>query len=247
MTPHKVLVIDDDTPTLNMFELFLDVYGHEVMLAGNGTDGIKIFEAQKPAIVFTDIKMPGMDGLAVLDHIKTLAPETEVIIMTGHGDMDLAVEALNHEATDFIKKPISRSALDAALHRAKERLNAGKPHVSVAEYRQEDDLRVIHILGNINAGAEEALMAAYAQAGSEDSVQLLLSFNENTSINGAGIAVLIQLLAQSKKKKQKVAISGISENFHEIFRMVGITRFATVFTDKSDAKAYLAKGGIACP
>ena len=241
MTPQKVLVIDDDKPTLNMFELFLDMYGHEVMLAGNGTEGIKIFEAQKPAIVFTDIKMPGMDGLAVLDHIKTLAPETEVIIMTGHGDMDLAVEALNHEATDFIKKPISRSALDAALHRAKERLNAGKPHVSVAEYRQEDDLRVIHILGNINAGAEDALMAAYAQAGSEDSVQLLLSFNENTSINGAGIAVLIQLLAQSKKKKQKVAISGISENFHEIFRMVGITRFAMVFTDKADARAYLAE------
>lgn len=247
MTPQKVLVIDDDKPTLNMFELFLDVYGHEVMLAGNGTEGIKMFEAQKPAIVFTDIKMPGMDGLAVLDHIKTLAPETEVIIMTGHGDMDLAVEALNHEATDFIKKPISRSALDAALHRAKERLNAGKPQVSVAEYRQEDDLRVINILGNINAGAEEALMAAYARAGSEDSVQLLLNFNENTSINGAGIAVLIQLLAQSKKKKQTVAISGISENFHEIFRMVGITRFAMVFKDKSDAKAYLTDGGISCP
>jgi anti-anti-sigma factor len=246
MTPQKVLVIDDDKPTLNMFELFLDVYGHEVMLAGNGTEGIKMFEAQKPAIVFTDIKMPGMDGLAVLDHIKALAPETEVIIMTGHGDMDLAVEALNHDATDFIKKPISRSALDAALHRSKERLNAGKSHVSVAEYRQEDDLRVINILGNINAGAEDALMAAYAQAGSEGSVHILLSFNENISINGAGIAVLIQMLAQSKKKKQKVAISGISENFHEIFRMVGITRFATVFTDKADARAYLAQGGISC-
>jgi anti-anti-sigma regulatory factor len=54
------------------------------------------------------------------------------------------------------------------------------------------------------------------------------------------------MLAQSKKKKQKVAISGISENFHEIFRMVGITRFATVFTDKADARAYLAQGGISC-
>ena len=62
MTPQKVLVIDDDKPTLNMFELFLNVYGHEVMLAGNGTEGIKMFEAEKPAIVFTDIKMPGMDG-----------------------------------------------------------------------------------------------------------------------------------------------------------------------------------------
>lgn len=239
MIPHKVLVIDDDKPTLNMFELFLEVYGHEVLVAENGVEGIKLFEIEKPAIVFTDIKMPGMDGLAVLDRIKDLAPETEVIIMTGHGDMDLAVEALNHDATDFINKPISRSALDAALHRAKERLNAGKSLVSVAQYRLEGNIRVIKILGNINAGAEESLMTAYGQAGDLDSVKILLSFNENTSINGAGIAVLIQLLAQSKKKQQKVAISGISENFQEIFKMVGITRFAKVFTNKSEATAYL--------
>jgi anti-anti-sigma factor len=239
MIPHKVLVIDDDKPTLNMFELFLEVYGHEVLLAENGVEGIKLFEIEKPSIVFTDIKMPGMDGLAVLDRIKDLAPETEVIIMTGHGDMDLAVEALNHDATDFINKPISRSALDAALHRAKERLNAGKSLVSVAQYRLEGNIRVIKILGNINAGAEESLMTAYGQAGEQDSVHILLSFNENTSINGAGIAILIQLLAQSKKKQQKVVISGISENFQEIFKMVGITRFAKVFTNKSEATAYL--------
>jgi len=240
MIPHKVLVIDDDKPTLNMFELFLEVYGHEVLLAENGVEGIKLFEIEKPSIVFTDIKMPGMDGLAVLDRIKDLAPETEVIIMTGHGDMDLAVEALNHDATDFINKPISRSALDAALHRAKERLNAGKKTLSsVAQYRLEGNIRVIKILGNINAGAEESLMTAYGQAGDQDSVHLLLSFNENTSINGAGIAILIQLLAQSKKKQQKVVISGISENFQEIFKMVGITRFAKVFTNKSEATAYL--------
>lgn len=242
MTPHKVLVIDDDKPTLNMFELFLEVYGHDVLLAENGVEGIKLFELEKPAIVFTDIKMPGMDGLAVLDRIKGLAPETEVIIMTGHGDMDLAVEALNHEATDFINKPISRSALDAALHRAHERLNSGKTLHSVAEYRREDNIRIIKIIGNIDAGAEEPLMAAYGQVGAEDSVNILLSFNENTSINGAGIAVLIQLLAQSKKKQQKVAISGISESFQEIFKMVGITRFAKVFTVKADAKAYLEAG-----
>lgn len=242
MTPRKVLVIDDDKPTLRMFELFLKVYGHDVLLAENGLEGIKLFETQKPAIVFTDIKMPGMDGFAVLDKIKGQAPETEVIIMTGHGDMDLAVDALNHEATDFINKPISRSALDAALHRAKERLNLAKKTVPLAQYHREGDIRIIKIMGNINSGAEAQLMAAYDQAGAEDSIPILLSFNENTSINGAGIAVLIQLLSKSKKKHQKVAISGISENFQEIFKMVGITRFAEVFTDKADATAYLAAG-----
>lgn len=242
MTPRKILVIDDDKPTLRMFELFLKVYGHDVLLAENGMEGIKLFEAERPAIVFTDIKMPGMDGFAVLDKIKGRAPETEVIIMTGHGDMDLAVDALNHEATDFINKPISRSALDAALHRAQERLNLTKTSVQIAQYHREGDIGIIKILGNINAAAEEQLMAAYGQAGDEKSVPVLLSFNENTSINGAGIAVLIQLLSKSKKKHQKVAISGISENFQEIFKMVGITRFAGVFTDEADARTYLEAG-----
>ncbi|WP_300460444.1 response regulator [Desulfobacula sp.] len=239
MTKRKVLVIDDDKPTLSMFELFLKVYGHAVLLAENGTEGMALFEAEKPAIVFTDIKMPGIDGFAVLDGIKSQAPETEVIIMTGHGDMDLAVEALNHEATDFINKPISRTALDAALHRAQERLNITRSLVSVAQYEQEDTLQIIKILGNINAGAEASLMAAYGKACAGNSTRLLLSFDENTSINGAGIAVLIQLLSASKKQQHKVAISGISENFQEIFKMVGITRFASVFIDKADAEAYL--------
>ncbi|CCK81096.1 response regulator [Desulfobacula toluolica] len=242
MKPLKVLVIDDDKPTLNMFKLFLKAYGHDVLLAENGMEGIKLFETQKPAIVFTDIKMPGMDGFAVLDKIKGQAPETEVIIMTGHGDMDLAVDALNHEATDFINKPISRSALDAALHRAKERLSLIKTIVPLAQYHMEGNIRIIKIMGNINAAAEAQLMAAYDQAGAEDSAHIMLSFNENTSINGAGIAVLIQLLSKSKKKNQKVAVSGISENFQEIFKMVGITRFAKVFTSKADATSYLAAG-----
>jgi hypothetical protein len=90
MPKHKILVIDDEKPTLSMFLLFLKAYGYEVLLAENGAQGLKIFEAESPAIVFTDLKMPGMDGFEVLDRIKSQSPETEVIVITGHGDMDLA-------------------------------------------------------------------------------------------------------------------------------------------------------------
>ncbi|MCP4689820.1 MAG: response regulator [Desulfobacterales bacterium] len=239
MTTRKVLVIDDEQPTLSMFRLFLNVYGYETLLAENGARGLELFDAEKPAIVFTDIKMPGMDGLTVLDRIKERAPGTEVIVMTGHGDMELAVEALNHEATDFINKPISRTALDAALHRAEERLNDAEAPPVPAEHRREDDLQVIEIRGAINAGAEEALMAAYKRALAGDSAEILLNFNKNASINGAGIAILIQLLSDSKKESRKVAIAGISENFKQIFEMVGVTRFARVFTTREEAKTHL--------
>lgn len=240
--PYKVLIIDDEKPTLSMFELFLNIYGYKVLLAENGTEGLKLFETEKPAIVFTDIKMPGMDGFTVLDQIKKSVPVTEVIIMTGHGDMDLAVQALNHQATDFINKPISRTALDAALNRAQERLNATTPPVSIVEFQQDEEIGVMEILGDINSAAEEHLTAAYNRAGAGESGNILLSFNENSTINGAGLALLIQLLSNSKKKGHKVAVCGISENFQEIFKMVGINRLAKLFTKKADAKAYLESG-----
>ncbi len=123
----KILVIDDEKPTLAMFRLFLAAYGYEVLTAENGSQGLELFERERPPIVLTDIKMPGMDGLGLLKKIKSIAPATEVIVMTGHGDADLAVQALDLDATDFIHKPIQRAALDAALGKARERIGRRGP------------------------------------------------------------------------------------------------------------------------
>ena len=121
---EKILVIDDEKPTLSMFRLFLDAYGYKVYTAENGADGLEIFQKEKPAIVLTDIKMPGVDGLGVLRQIKEIAPETAVIVITGHGDTDLAEQAVALHAVDFINKPIKKEALDAALEKAREKLAA---------------------------------------------------------------------------------------------------------------------------
>lgn len=121
---NKILVIDDEKATLSMFRLFLEAYGYRVLTAQDGASGLKIFKSEKPAVVLTDIKMPGMDGLEVLQKIKEIDPQTEVIVITGHGDADLAEQALKLNALDFIPKPIKKEALDAALQKAKNRLQA---------------------------------------------------------------------------------------------------------------------------
>jgi DNA-binding NtrC family response regulator len=118
----KILVIDDDTPTLDMLELFLSACGYDVIVAENEANGIRMFERENPAIVLTDIKMPGKDGLFILKTIKEMRPETEVIVITGHGDVDLAQKALELDASDFFNKPVDTDALSAALNRAEERL-----------------------------------------------------------------------------------------------------------------------------
>ncbi len=121
---EKILVIDDEKPTLSMFRLFLGAYGYTVLTAKNGKEGLEIFKKEKPPIVLTDIKMPGIDGLAVLQQIKAIDPKAEVIVITGHGDTDLAKQALDLDAVDFINKPIKKEALDAALKRAEKRLQS---------------------------------------------------------------------------------------------------------------------------
>ena len=122
---QKVLIIDDEKPTLAMFQLFLEAYGFEVLTGESGEEGIRVFVKEKPDIVFTDIKMPGMDGFEVLRRIKALAPEAVVIVTTGHGDKDLEKKAMDLKATDFIHKPIQKEALDVALAKAQKMLNAG--------------------------------------------------------------------------------------------------------------------------
>ena len=118
------MIIDDEKPTLAMFRLFLDAYGYKPYTAENGATGLEIFKQEKPTIVFTDIKMPGMNGLAVLQQIKNIDPRTAVIVITGHGDAALAEKALKLDAVDFLNKPIKKEALDAALKKAEKRLRS---------------------------------------------------------------------------------------------------------------------------
>ena len=118
----KLLLIDDEPDILRVLGISLRADGYEVIPALNGTEGLEAFSREKPPIVITDIKMPGMDGIQVLEKIKELDPDTEVIIITGHGDIDNAIESLKYGASDFINKPVRDEALSIALKRAKEKL-----------------------------------------------------------------------------------------------------------------------------
>jgi len=120
MSVHRVLIVDDDpallialpqTVALNMSML-------EVDTSDSATGALaRIAETDYDAIV-SDIKMPGMDGLALLKEIRLLRPTTPTLLITGHGDHDLAIQALRGGAYDFIQKPIDRDYFVAALTRA---------------------------------------------------------------------------------------------------------------------------------
>ena len=109
-----ILLVDDEPGIRNVLGITLQDMGYPVLLAGSGDEAINVFEKNLPAIVLTDIKMPGMDGIELLSAVKRRQPETEVIMITGHGDMDLAIKSLKLAAADFITKPIHTPVLERA-------------------------------------------------------------------------------------------------------------------------------------
>jgi YesN/AraC family two-component response regulator len=117
-----ILIIDDELPTLQMLSLYLEACGHKVLTAENETRGLELFKREQPPIVLTDIKMPGRDGLDVLRQIKSLSPQTEVVVITGHGDKALAKQALDLKASAFFNKPLDTEALDRAIKAIEQRL-----------------------------------------------------------------------------------------------------------------------------
>jgi signal transduction histidine kinase len=118
----SILLVDDEEGIRKVLGIALADLGYTVHPAENGVDALRIFKDKQPPIVLTDIKMPEMDGIELLRRLKKLSPDTEVIMITGHGDIDLAIKSVKYEATDFVTKPINDEVLEIALNRAQERI-----------------------------------------------------------------------------------------------------------------------------
>ncbi|MBL6972196.1 MAG: response regulator, partial [Desulfobacterales bacterium] len=122
----KVLFIDDDEGIRKVISIALEDVGYNMLTAADGQKGIELCQKHSPQIIITDIRMPGMDGIEVLKSIKKTDPDKEVIVTTGFGEIEYAIQALQLDASDFITKPINDSALQVALERAKQRYNTRK-------------------------------------------------------------------------------------------------------------------------
>ncbi len=238
-TMRSILVIDDEQPTLEMLALLLEAQGYNVLTAADGSAGMAAFERHSPPMVLTDIKMPGIDGLEVLRRIKAKSPATEVIVITGHGDVDLAMAALNLKATDFIDKPISQAALQAALRRSEERIDRLTTNDSPARMRQTPDAMVLDITGtfsgtflNTTGSHQPATTGSTAEpaqgALNTSDKPLLINVSDCASINGAGIATLGRMIQEARGKGRAVAIACPAENFRRVFSASGLTRLASL-------------------
>ena len=222
----KILVIDDEKPTLSMFKLFLTAYGYEVITAENGEEGLALFKEILPEIVFTDIRMPGIDGLEVLRQIRKLNQTSQVIIITGHGDMERAVEALDLDASDFINKPVERQALNSALARAEKRVKMPQAPGFKLRIDPEAFPCEIHVQGKLSLCARKAF--AGLPEFNEKDPRVIFCFDETFSIDRGGITLLMESVQQMKEKGIGISMRGLSYNYYRFFQMAGMDKMATI-------------------
>jgi CheY-like chemotaxis protein len=135
---RHVLVIDDDAVVGRSFDRVLSNKGYEVDTALNGEEGLKDIESQDYDVIFTDIKMPGMDGLEVAERIKARCPWTPVVVITGYGTEENEARAHVLGVNGFVRKPLTPEMIESvtlkALEKPAEALEAAnEPAVAEAE------------------------------------------------------------------------------------------------------------------
>jgi two-component system, NtrC family, response regulator HydG len=117
----KVLVVDDEVALAETMAEALERSGYDVILAHSGNEGLKMLERQEPSVILTDLKMEGMDGLTLLRKAKKELPDAEVVVITGHGDVKTAVEAMRAGAANYVQKPVGLEELRTMVDKAADR------------------------------------------------------------------------------------------------------------------------------
>jgi two-component system nitrogen regulation response regulator NtrX len=116
----RILVVDDERSIRDALVQLFEYEDHEVAAAEDGPDALELAASVRPDVIFLDVKMPGMDGLEVLSRLRTDLPAAPVVMISGHGTIDTAVEATRKGAYDFLEKPLDSDRLLVTLRRALE-------------------------------------------------------------------------------------------------------------------------------
>jgi response regulator RpfG family c-di-GMP phosphodiesterase len=152
-----ILVVDDDQQVREVLHQIFLSGGFVCLTAGDGQEGLAVFEQHRPPLVVTDLKMPGMDGVQLLAAVRAADPDAAVIVLTGAADVKTAIDSLKLGAHDFIMKPVNVDELLIACERALERrqlLIERRQYHELLERRVEDATRDL-------AGAYRQLQDTY--------------------------------------------------------------------------------------
>ena len=210
MKRETILVIDDEEAQREALAGYLEKQGYQVLTADSGKAGIEVLGRQPADLILTDFRMPGLDGMGVLQEARRINPEVEVVMVTAYGSVGGAVDAMQEGAFHYLEKPVDLDELDEVVQRALER------HHRVSENRElKTQLREhAHFEGIIAADAvmEEALNIAARVAPSRVTVLVM-------GESGTGKELVAQAIhaASTRRAEPFVAVNcaALNENLLE--------------------------------
>ncbi len=153
MSKRSILVVDDDALVNEFFSAVLTKLGHEVQTASSGEAALPLIQNIEFDVIMSDVKMPGMSGIELLDKIKVEAPEAVVMMITAHGTVKDAVDAMKKGAFDYILKPVLPDELEISLNKA-----LGHRQLIIENRILRSEIRSRYNFGNI-VGADKQLLA----------------------------------------------------------------------------------------
>src|SRR2546422_7855346 len=223
--PGRILVIDDDASVRKFLVAALTEAGHSVAAAEDGERGVEIFRTQPCDIVLTDVRMPRMSGLPVLQTVKQVSPGAEVIVVTAHASLDTAIQALRDGAYDLITKPLSEiDALYRVVDRALEKRRLAQENRMLVGSLQARNVELTETVARLAAVNE----IGKATTGLLDTGDLYDS--------------LVRLVAQHlKARRVSVLVSGPDSDTMSLVASVGIPE------DEGLKRSVRVGGGIAGP
>lgn len=152
MQGPRILLVDDEVDILNVLKFVLEKEGFQVDTAQSGEEALRLFEKSHYDIVLSDLKMPGIDGIQLLERVKELSPSTDVVIMTAYASIDSAVTAIKKGASDYIVKPFINEDVKMRLKRILEHKSLQK-EVEALKYQLSQRLK-----GDIFWGASPQML-----------------------------------------------------------------------------------------
>ncbi len=167
--PSKVLIVDDDPASRRLLQVRLRGLGCETVQAADGQQGLAAVQQEVPSLVLLDLEMPGMNGMDLLRRLRQDGVDIPIVVVTAHGSIEAAVEAMKEGAYDFVPKPIDPKHLDIVVRKALERENLKR---DVEILTEETDKRYRLIVGK-SAKMNEAVNTAKKAASSKATVLLL--------------------------------------------------------------------------
>jgi anti-anti-sigma factor len=227
----SILIVDDEIDILSQLNTFLRQEGYNVFAASNGIEGLSVFKNQRPNICIFDYKMPGKDGLQLLREVKEIDPKTEILLISGHADMKVAVQAIKEHAFDFLPKPIDLDELLEKLRQVSEKMEYKKKldgewaggillNKNLDTSIPISELTMTMDMDEIGAPRFVKELDHLLTSGSLKK-NIIISLGKVQRINNIGLNVLVEMYTRSTQNGHKVALSNLTGAVSHYLHMLG--------------------------